>query len=34
VAFGDEDCICLSATDARLRFNSLLPRLAQPFLRI
>ncbi len=34
VAFGDEDCICLSATDARLRFRALLPRLAQPFLRI
>lgn len=28
------DCICLAATDARLRFLSLLPRLAQPFLRI
>jgi putative transcriptional regulator len=27
-------CICLAATDARLRFSSLLPRLAQPFLRI
>ncbi|MBT9384160.1 ChrR family anti-sigma-E factor [Pseudooceanicola sp. CBS1P-1] len=27
-------CICLAATDARLRFRSLLPRLAQPFLRI
>ncbi|QPM91653.1 ChrR family anti-sigma-E factor [Pseudooceanicola algae] len=27
-------CICLAATDARLRFTSLLPRLAQPFLRI
>jgi len=29
-----EDCICLSATDAPLRFNSLIPRIAQPFLRI
>ncbi len=29
-----EDCICLAATDAPLRFRSLLPRLAQPFLRI
>ncbi|KAA2313424.1 transcriptional regulator [Pseudooceanicola sediminis] len=29
-----EPCICLAATDARLRFNSILPRLAQPFLRI
>lgn len=29
-----EDCICLAATDAPLRFNDLLPRLAQPFFRI
>ena len=29
-----EDCICLTATDAPLRFNALIPRLAQPFLRI
>ena len=29
-----EDCICLAATDAPLRFNKLLPRIAQPFLRI
>jgi len=28
------DCICLAATDAPLRFHGLLPRLAQPFLRI
>jgi putative transcriptional regulator len=28
------DCICLAATDAPLRFNALIPRLAQPFLRI
>ena len=34
IAFGREDCICLAATDARLRFTSVLPRLAQPFLRI
>lgn len=34
MAFGDETCICLAATDSRLRFNGLLPRLAQPFLRI
>lgn len=34
VAFGPDDCICLAATDARLRFTSVLPRLAQPFLRI
>lgn len=29
-----EDCICLAATDAPLKFNSLIPRIAQPFLRI
>ncbi len=29
-----EDCICLAVTDAPLRFNAFLPRLAQPFLRI
>ena len=34
VADISEDCICLAVTDARLKFNSLLPRLAQPFLRI
>ena len=28
------DCICLAATDAPLRFKGLIPRLAQPFLRI
>lgn len=28
------DCICLAATDAPLRFNSLIPRVLQPFLRI
>lgn len=28
------DCICLSATDAPLKFNGFLPRLAQRFLRI
>jgi putative transcriptional regulator len=27
-------CICLDATDAPLRFTGLLPRLAQPFLKI
>ena len=27
-------CICLAATDAPLRFNSFLPRLLQPLLRI
>lgn len=34
VAEAGEDCICLAATDARLRFNGFLPRLAQPFFRI
>lgn len=34
VAEAGADCICLAATDARLRFNSLIPRLAQPFFRI
>jgi putative transcriptional regulator len=29
-----EDCICLAATDAPLKFRKLIPRLAQPFLRI
>jgi len=28
------DCICLAATDAPLRFNAIIPRLAQPFFRI
>ena len=28
------DCICLAATDAPLVFKGLLPRLAQPFLKI
>jgi putative transcriptional regulator len=34
VAEAGETCVCLAATDARLRFNALLPRLAQPFFRI
>ncbi|MEM6482767.1 MAG: ChrR family anti-sigma-E factor [Pseudomonadota bacterium] len=29
-----EDCICLTASDARVKFRSFLPRLAQPFFRI
>lgn len=28
------DCICLAVTDAPLRFRGIIPRLAQPFLRI
>ena len=34
VADISEDCICLAVTDAPLKFNSLIPRIAQPFLRI
>lgn len=34
IAMQGSPCICLAATDARLRFKSFLPRLAQPFLRI
>lgn len=34
VAEDGEDCICLAATDAPLRFNGLLPRIAQPFVGI
>jgi putative transcriptional regulator len=34
VAEGDEDCICLIATDSRLRFKGWLPRIAQPFIGI
>jgi putative transcriptional regulator len=34
VAEPGEDCICLAATDAPLRFSGLVPRLAQRFLRI
>ena len=34
VAAEGEDCICLAAMDARLKFNKLLPRMAQPFIGI
>ena len=34
VAEMGEDCICLIATESRLRFKGLLPRIAQPFLGI
>ncbi len=34
IAEPGEDCICLVATDARLKFRGLLPRLAQPFFGI
>jgi putative transcriptional regulator len=33
-ALAGQDCICLAATDAPLRFRGLIPRLAQPLLRI
>lgn len=34
VAETDEECICLIATDARLKFDSLIARIAQPFVGI
>jgi putative transcriptional regulator len=34
VAEAGEDCICLAAAVGPLKFRGLLPRLAQPFLRI
>jgi putative transcriptional regulator len=34
IAEPGEDCICLAVTDAPLKFRGLLPRIAQPFLRI
>lgn len=34
VADPGEACICLAATDARLRFNAFIPRLLQPIFRI
>jgi putative transcriptional regulator len=34
VADTAEDCICLVATESRLRFKGLLPRIAQPFIGI
>jgi len=34
MAEAGEDCICLAATDAPLRFKSLMPRLLQPLFRI
>ena len=34
VAEEGEDCICLAATDAPLRFRGLIPRIAQPFIGI
>ena len=34
VAEAGQDCICLVATDAPLKFDGLLPRIAQPFVGI
>lgn len=34
IADAGEDCICLAVTDAPLKFNAMIPRLAQRFLRI
>ena len=34
VADVGDDCICLAATDAPLRFRAFIPRLVQPFLKI
>lgn len=34
VAEAGEDCLCLAATDAPLRFTALLPRMLQPLFRI
>ncbi len=34
VADPGEDCICLAVADAPLKFNGLIPRMLQPFLRI
>jgi len=34
IAEPGEDCICLIATDGKLKFTRLLPRIAQPFLGI
>lgn len=34
VVDGNEECICLTATDAPLKFVGLVPRLLQPFFRI
>ena len=34
VASDDEDCICLAVTDAPLKFNNIIHKIAQPFLKI
>jgi len=34
IAEPGDPCICLAATDAPLKFNALIPRILQPFMRI
>ena len=34
VASDDEDCICLAVTDAPRKFNKIIHKIAQPFLKI
>jgi len=34
IAEAGDPCICLAVTDAPLRFNGLIPRMLQPFLKI
>ena len=34
IAGKSEPCICLAATEGRLRFSALMPRFIQPFIRI
>lgn len=34
IADVEQDCICLAATDAPLKFSGLIPRLLQPFIKI
>lgn len=34
IAEPGDPCICLAATDAPLKFNALIPRVLQPFIRI
>ena len=34
VAAEGNDCICLAATDAALKFNGIVPKLLQPLMRI
>ena len=34
IAVDGEDCICLAVTDAPLKFQTLVHKLVQPFLKI